>query len=153
MTFTLGIDPGASNGGLVVIKGTSVQDSLKMPQDPLAVHHFLSQWEPFVSQCCIEQIPKWCGPGQAMGAAASAVLYGNYQLCVGMWVALTGEMPRLLAPIKWQNAVACRNTTHLPRDPWKRKLRDHAQTIFKQTKVTMWMADALLIARAGDLLT
>jgi hypothetical protein len=40
----------------------------------------------------------------------------------------------------------------LGRDDWKRKLQAHAQRLVRDN-VPLWMADALLIARAGALLS
>jgi hypothetical protein len=153
MTYAIGIDPG-TNGGIVVLNGDRVANAIKMPETPDAITDFLRR---LVGDCSIfiEKIPKFCGAArfaerQIMGSSL-AVLYGNYKLCVGICHGL-GYVPRELVPLKWQNVVGCRNRQRLDGTAWKNLLKSHAQQLFPDFKVTLWSADALLIARAGQLI-
>jgi hypothetical protein len=153
--LTIGIDPGSA-GGIAVLDGAGVWDTFAMPEDAKLVEILRGFCTEHESQVFIEQIPKYCGAARfaernIMGSSL-AVLYGNYKFCCGVVHGL-GITPRLLAPLRWQNLVACRNHERLERGEWKRKLKARAQELFPGVRVTLATADALLIAHAGELLT
>jgi hypothetical protein len=61
-----------------------------------------------------------------------------------------GYKTTVLSPKAWQKehpslgAKAKQTTTQ-----WKNRLKDHAQILFPQIKVTLWNADALLLLDVG----
>ena len=147
----IGIDPGVS-GGIAVLQGDSVEVH-KMPETEQFICTLLGQYKS--GRVFIEQIPKYAGEARfaernIMGSSL-AVLYGNYQLCLGICLGL-GNVPFKLTPLKWQNLVGCRNYERRDRSAWKNVLKAHAQKLFPGIKVTLAVADALLIAHAGRLL-
>jgi hypothetical protein len=151
----VGIDPGAA-GGIAVLHDNGSVNTLSMPEDTELVDTLTELTHNGAPKFFIEQIPKFCGAARfaernIMGSSL-AVLYGNYRFCCGVLHGL-GVPPRLLAPLRWQNLVACRNHERLERGDWKRKLKARAQEIFPGVRVTLATADALLIAHAGLLLT
>jgi hypothetical protein len=151
----IGIDPGMS-GGIAVLweEALNKPQTYKMPREPEQLTELLRQLVEYRTQIFIEQVPKFCGLAQfgrrnIMGSSM-AVMYGNFQLAVGICHGL-GHPPALLPPVRWQNLVQCRNFERLDRGPWKNRLKARAQEIFPETRVTLASADALLIAYAGRL--
>ncbi len=151
----VGIDPG-TNGGIAALFEDGAVGVIKMPEDVAGVVRELTALRNAANvQVFIEKIPKFCGVAQYakknVNGSAMAVLYGNFRLCVGVCAGM-GIPCTEVAPIKWMNLVECRNTQRLERGPWKNKLKARAQELFPKIKVTLWNADALLIAQAGKLL-
>jgi hypothetical protein len=152
----IGIDPG-NNGGIAVVSGVSVS-CYKMLHEPDLLLHLLVNMtavEPGPT-VVIERPPKFAGvqnwAARRIPGASIATLHGNYNLCLGILLGL-GLTPCDVAPLSWQNAVGCRNVDKLDQPAWKRKLKAHAQVLFPAVKVTLWNADALLIAAAELLRT
>lgn len=150
----IGIDPGAS-GGLAALSPVHRPRLFTMPRDVGKLTELIRSLIRDETYVFIEQVPKFTG-FQSTGAknipgSAIAVMYGNFQLVVGICYGL-GNPPVLLPPLKWQNLVECRNRDHLEKGAWKNKLKFHAKGMFPGTDVTLATADALLIAKAGQLL-
>lgn len=149
----IGIDPGVG-GGIAVLDQDRVM-TYNMPKTDEEIFRLL--WTlahelPSGRGIFIEQIPKFCGTARfaerSIMGSSLAVLYGNYRFCCGVLHGM-GSPATLLAPLKWQNVVECRNRERLDQPSWKRKLKARAQELFPDTKVTLSTADALLIAYAG----
>jgi hypothetical protein len=159
----ISIDPGSS-GGIIMIPGSPTKASpfsemdlycKIMPGSESEIFEVLQSFKVMTQKTVtvfIEQIPKWTGAKrfskQTVYGASIATLYGNMKLCQGIAMGL-GCVVRPLTPQKWQNTVGCTNPERLEKTPWKNKLKAHAQALFPQTTVTLWKADALLIAAAG----
>lgn len=149
----IGVDPG-SNGGLAFL-GSSTR-VVKMPEDDEAVLEALRPkgHDPLKSWVYIEQIPKWCGhqrfASQTVRGSSLAVLYGNFKFVHGAALAF-GYNVKLITPQRWQSLVECTNAERLDKGDWKRKLKARAAELFPDQKVTLYAADALLIARAGEI--
>lgn len=176
----IGVDPGHS-GGLVFVedwptaspsdwtvtpvkmpvvtetrkeKGKEVEFTL-MPETRAATRKLLSTYHGHDRVLYIEEIPKFAGKArfgkQTVNAASMCVLYGNMSLVMGIALGL-GWRVMSLRPQQWQKAVGCENTLKLEKGPWKNQLKQCAQHLFPQIKVTGWNADALLLAVAGIIL-
>lgn len=50
-------------------------------------------------------------------------------------------------PKTWQSAIGLRRKRNRTRTAWKNQLRQRAQDLFPEYRVTLWAADAMLIAR------
>lgn len=149
----VGIDPGV-HGGIAILYDDGDVAAFQMPDSDEAITAALSIFAHRTFRVSIEQIPKFCGAArfaerQIMGSSL-AVLYGNYRFCCGVLRGI-GNPAALLAPLRWQNLVECRNRERLDQPSWKRKLKARAQELFPDTKVTLATADALLIAYAARL--
>lgn len=144
--ITVAIDPG-SNGGVCWHDSTTGKvDCIKMPATPEQVTNLilmLYKLHEGSHQLLLEQPPYYTGrniPGSAVGKLMfnTGVLYGA--------AVATGFKTTLISPKAWQKehpslgAKAKQTTTQ-----WKNRLKDHAQSLFKEIKVTLWNADALLI--------
>lgn len=140
-------------GGIVALHADNTVESWNMPREDETIIQILAGFEVDVHYTIhIEKIPKFAGNARFaernIYGASLAVLYGNYRFCVGVLHGL-GNPAREIVPIKWQNIVECRNRERLDKDDWKRKLKARAQELYPTVRVTLAIADALLIAHAG----
>lgn len=147
----LAIDPG-KNGGIVRAdeKGNILQLH-KMPKEEKGIDDQI--FYPFSGEICdlfIERVPVFTARQTTEGVTgfSAAKVYGNYMYCKGLARGYDIQITEL-SPIKWQNAVRCRNFTNLDYNKWKNKLKQHALKHFPKEKVTLWNCDALLILMAG----
>lgn len=148
MSTIISIDPGAS-GGIAWIKN-GYRGCGPMPHalpDLRDIFHTLlvdardNAWPPPVAY--IEDVPKFVG--KAIPSSTTAVLFHNYGYIEGM---LTYAGIRLVKvkPHDWQKYFRlgtkkeCASTTE-----WKNKLKAEAMRRFPDQKVTLAVADALLI--------
>lgn len=156
--ITIGIDPGKSGGIAMIMGHDPLSVSLfKMPEEKdlrdLLVEE-TADVNPSEVRVIVENIPKWCGGAQfarrTIYGASIASLYGSFKFAEGMCRGL-GFNVQLMAPVKWQNLVQCRNVRKLDKGPWKNLLKARAQKLYPHSKVTLSTADALLIMHAGFL--
>jgi hypothetical protein len=156
----LGIDPGAQ-GGLVAITNyqddaNGVRDFCPMPKDMLGVWRWFCQFIDYhaVTTAYIEQVGGFVGErsssekkggGSANGSAMFA--FGKSYGSLLMALTASGIAFKEVPPRVWQRGVgiAPRKKSET-RTQWKNRLRDHAQLLFPRLKVTLSVADALLIA-------
>lgn len=160
----LSIDPG-KNGGIAIFDGrprttrqlaSNLVSTHKMPETDEEIAEWLSDTvkgshDPVT--LVIERIPTWMGgnrfAARTVNGADIATLYGNFQFCRGVCLGLGVEV-HMLMPHVWQTAVeVTRKGEELSKTQWKNKLKSAAQNIFVDHKVTLYNADALLIAAAG----
>lgn len=151
MTF-MGIDPGAQGGIAVVDVDGRVRQLVKLPtaDGPLlqTIYGILAV-ETDIRTIVLEHVH----PTGTNGSIANFRLGQSYGRCRLALTAtgLTGY--KTVAPVTWQNATGV--------DPGgkgadKTKLRTHrraTQLFGKQTRVTHWNADALLLAWCARLMT
>lgn len=149
MSTIIGIDPGKS-GGIAVIKSYGNERlpdvwADKMPETPADI---LGYFDSLLvdATAFIEQVNA-AGDPNFRGVLARAKLYGNY---------CSVEMALLAAKIscepvtaaKWQKAMGC-SRPGMPYADKKRFNKERAQQLFPRLKVTLDIADALLIAEYG----
>lgn len=147
----IGVDPGV-NGGIAVLRGPEVIATAKHHTDPWVTREFIQAHANGDYQVGIEAVPKWCGEARfaihAMTGSAMATMFGTFQLAVGICVGLSIQ-PMLIAPVKWQNRVECRNRERLETTAWKNKLKARARELYPNfDNLTLWNSDAVLIAHA-----
>jgi hypothetical protein len=154
--MTIGIDPG-SNGGIVCLVNNECVSADKMPEEDEGLVEMLRPevgHDPQNDWVYIEQIPTWTGSKrfakQTVYGHSIATLYGNFKFAQGLAIAF-GYNVKLITPQRWQKLVECQNPERLEKSDWKRKLKGRAEELFPSVNVTMYSADALLIAKAGEL--
>ncbi len=148
----LGIDPGAS-GGMVALTGTRVE-AVALKQ---LTRRGIWEWINGVMRPVIgQQVPGYCviervgGFIQGNPAPGSAMF--NFGVSYGeLLMALTaaGIPHEDVPPQKWQKAmgISPRNGKGGESKPkFKKRLKEKAQQLFPEVKVTNWLADALLLA-------
>jgi len=148
--ITVAIDPGVNGGVVWKDLNTGEVATIKMPETPEQVTSLLLmiyKLHEGAHELYLELPPLFTGrniPGSAIGK-----LMLNTGVLWGAAVAI-GYKTTVLSPKAWQKehpilgAKAKQTTTQ-----WKNRLKDHAQSLFPQIKVTLWNADALLLLDVG----
>lgn len=142
----LGIDPGASGGLACIADG--IVEAVRMP-DGEGVWRWINDRASPLRTCLLEQVRGFIGgegqPGSAMfnfgrqyGVCQEALTIAKLQF--GMTF---DEAP----PEVWQRELGLlRNKQTTSKTEWKRVLKAEAERLFPQVKVTLYTADALLLA-------
>lgn len=140
------IDPGQGGGIAYKVDGWTQADA--MPETVVDLADKLRELKVAgFDTCFLEEIPKYAGKN----ASAMMKLSTRYGECRGILAAL-GLRVYELKPQEWQKALGLGNrATHGTR--WKSHLKERSQALFPHLKVTLKIADALLILEAGNKLT
>lgn len=145
--YILGIDPG-KNGGLCILS-TDINDVVmldKMPQTPTDLSNKLESIREnfWPIKCYLEKVGGMPGQG---GVAMFTFGYNFGQLVQ----ALTDyKIPHeLVTPQKWQTATYCRGKSGESKTAHKNRIKDTAKRLYPQSKITLWGADAVMIAQYG----
>lgn len=142
----LAIDPGM-NGGIALFKDGWLADVTKMPPTPadiLSAIRSFSQQCGIIDACYLEKVGGM--PGQ--GGMAMFHFGENYGM---LEMALIAEgIPAVsVTPQKWQKFYQLGKSGEHTKTEWKNMLKARAQALFPRTKVTLAIADALLIGNYG----
>lgn len=149
----IGIDPGKGGGFAFYDTLTKRYWCEKMPETDHDIMELLHpdylKVDPAGVVVCMEQVGGFIGkaqPGSAMfnfgenfGFVRGLVVGFNYRLV-------------MVRPQKWQKELGLGNRTTTGtsgKQAWKNKLKQRAQQLFPNTKVTLSTADALLILQWG----
>lgn len=143
MNAPFAIDPGAGGGIAYKYDGWTKADP--MPETVVDLADKLIELKVAgFDTCYLEEIPKFAGKN----ASAMMKLSTRYGECRGILAAL-GIRVYELTPQAWQKALGLGNrATHGTR--WKAHLKERSQALFPHLKVTLKIADALLILEAGN---
>lgn len=144
--LVIGIDPG-KNGGIAVIDSSTLAlvSVEKMPQTPTDLIDMVMA----VSKCgqCFAYLERVGGmPGQ--GGAASFNFGQNYGH-IEMALVASGIPTETVPPAKWQRYLNLQGKKGESKTDHKNRMKARAQQLFPSQKVTLWAADALLIAKYG----
>lgn len=165
-TLYLGIDPGSSNGGIALIRPTSLRglqdvECWSIPQTEQDLWRLIKTVtvDPFSlrsnsSRVNVKAVIEWVHPAiQGIGKSAQSKLYGNYMACR---MALTAaEIPfEDCMAAKWQAALSIPKRSKAEnQNKWKDRLRGAAQRLYPKLpawtetlKVQREVCDAVLIA-------
>lgn len=146
-TVVLGIDPGA-NGGLAIV-GLEKVELLKMPATMTDIFSTLRDIKEQNTGmvCYLEDVGQGM-PGQSSKATATFARHNGH---LEMALFALGIPTTKVKPSKWEkhfsNTIG--SSKGLTKTAWKNKLKDEAQRRFPNHKVTLWAADALLLAVYG----
>lgn len=139
------IDPGTA-GGIVAghLDGSFVVSP--MPKTDREITDFLIGDLLAENVAYLEDLVKYAGTN--MPSSAMAVYASSWGFLKGV---LTTNKYRivLVPPKKWQAALGLGRATGLSKTQWKNKLKQRAEQLFPQIKVTLATADALLIYEAA----
>jgi crossover junction endodeoxyribonuclease RuvC len=155
----LGIDPGL-NGGIALITRDGITQVFRMPRTEADIELlFRSRLDPQnVAFCLLERVHSFPGAG-----VASMFTFGrNVGVLIGLLLA-HGVPFEEIEPRTWQRALGIPPRIKRPRKPkpfmqyppeeslsqWKNRLRSRARTLFPDTEITLYTADALLIAEVA----
>lgn len=148
--LVIGIDPGSLGGIAVLGDDGAVVSVSKMPQTPHDILEYLRRWcgtEMFGSSvvCYMEKVGTGM-PGQSSKATATFARHcGHLEMALLSLGIKTNEV----TPQKWQKAYQLGRSSEYSKTEWKNRLKALAQQLFPREKVTLMVADALLIAEYG----
>lgn len=141
------VDPGV-NGGIAVALPGAAATAFKMPDTDEELLRKLQLAETANEQKIAYLEEKVLFTGRKMPSSRGIVYGASWGVCKGMLMAL-GFKVTLVRPQKWQGALGLGNSRGMTRTQWKNKLKDEAQRLFPDLKVTLATADALLILEAA----
>lgn len=144
---TMGVDPGAS-GGIVVLDDSGKVEQYNMPTDVRDLCRLLSSIigsNPHLRLCYLEQVQGYIGnahPGATMFEFGKS--YGRLEAALYI---LKGHDYHYIAPQVWQRALGIKSRGAKETKPqFKRRLKEYALKLYPHSKVTLKTADALLLA-------
>jgi hypothetical protein len=140
--ISIGIDPGI-NGGVCILDSKPRNTTIHVDKCPKTVKDMadylsLHVWDSKQSLCIIEKVHSF--PGQ--GVVSTWTFAKNYGQWLGILASL--DIPYIEVPPKnWMKFYGA-----MPKDKKERKnhLKHLAQGIIPQVKVTLYIADAILLA-------
>lgn len=153
--LVIGIDPGLLGGIAVLDMDGNVIDVRKMPETPRDILDHLqsimgkvSAGSGFFSNGCVCYMEKvGLGmPGQSSKATATFARHNGH---LEMALLACGIRTIEATPQKWQKHYQLGKSGSCGKTEWKNKLKALAQQVFPKEKVTLAVADALLIAEYG----
>lgn len=150
MNVVIAIDPGA-NGGIAVSYGQGKMLSVyPMPPTDGDVEALLSslkqecEAEKWIICAVVEEVGGYVGGGGQPGSAMFTFGRG-YGYILGVLAALKIRT-ELVRPQKWQKALSLGTSkSHASKTAWKNHLKERAQRLFPDIRVTLKTADALLL--------
>lgn len=141
MKYYLGIDIGV-NGGVAVLDETGLLVELfKTPETRKEFQEKLGAYTDLHSMCILEKVhsqPQNGGKANfTFGQTVERVFY-TLELC---------KIPHQeVTPQTWLKTYMLKKDKEESSTAWKNRLKNRAQQLFPNAKVTLWNADALLIA-------
>ena len=139
----MAIDPGAS--GAISWSSEDRLDVVKMPDTPLGI---LSQIREICDGhergdvvCWLEDVGHGL-PGQSSSATAKFARHNGH---LEMALLSVGAKIVKVTPSKWEKQLGIGKSTECGKPEWKRRLKQKAQELYPQFKVTLVNCDALLL--------
>lgn len=149
--YVIGIDPGLSGGIACLAPDGRVMEVRKMPSTPYDILECLRRFS--LSDClfgggCVCYLEKvGTGlPGQSSKATATFARHNGH---LEMALLSLGIKTVEVTPQKWQKHYQLGRSADYSKTEWKNRLKSCAQQLFPRERVTLAVADALLIAEYG----
>lgn len=136
----MGIDPGGSGGICIIKEDGGIFELFKTPDTPAAFLSRLNRYRGMNVRCLTEQV--YCRPTDGVKAAFG---FGH---TVGILHAVLASAVieyQEIRPQVWQKHYVTTGTKQ-DRKAHKNNLKERAIALFPDQKVTLWSADALLLA-------
>lgn len=138
--YYIGIDPG-KNGGIVVLSKSKVVEVFKTPA---TIQDFIEQLGKYMEDrtFCITELvhaqPQNGGKANFSFGYINGVLHTILQI---------SQIPyEEHTPPKWMKFFGMKKHKNETLTAWKNRLKAKAQQLFPEEKITLWNADAFLIA-------
>ena len=145
--LVIGVDPGLSGGIAVVGMDGVAVDVVSMPETMQDLLEYLRSWcsDDCTSVCYMEKVG-FGMPGQSSKATATFSRHcGHLEMALLSLGIPTNEV----TPQKWMRHYQLGRSSDFSKGEWKNRLKSKAQQLFPREKVTLKVADALLIALYG----
>jgi hypothetical protein len=147
----IAIDPGQS-GGIAIQKsslGLASVEAHSMPKTEREIYELIDDAKNADVEgttAYLEDLVKYTG--RNMPSSAMAVYASNFGFIKGVLTALKWRIV-LVPPKEWQRKLGLGKAKGLTKTEWKNKLKQKAEELFPNIKVTLATADALLILEAA----
>jgi hypothetical protein len=141
--YIIGIDPGA-NGGIAIFEDSILKQAFKMPDTPLDILDALRSHSDD-AVCYLEKVGGM--PGQGGMAMFN---FGKNFGWLEMALLSCGITTITVTPQRWQKTFQLPKSSGKSKTEWKNILKAKAQSLFPKTKVTLAIADAILIGYYGS---
>lgn len=147
----IGIDPGVS-GGIVTIEDGKLVAVIKMPETYPDIYETLRDCiynrEAGDVTAYLEDVGQGI-PGQSSKATASFARHNGH---LEMALYALGIRTEKIKPQKWMKfySGSIGKSSSYEKREWKNRLKAEAQRLFPAEKVTLWNADAILLANYGS---
>lgn len=152
MKHVVGIDPGTNGGIAVLDMEGNVISVTKMPETMQDILEYLRKYaggeQLFMKAdgvCYLEKVG-FGMPGQSSKATATFARHCGH---LEMALLALGIKTIEATPQKWQKHYQLGKSSAYGKTEWKNKLKSLAQQLFPREKVTLAVADALLISEYG----
>lgn len=150
MKYIVGIDPGALGGIAVLSMDGEVVDIRRMPETPQDILECLRKYSSSDlygndAVCYMEKVGTGL-PGQSSKATATFARHCGH---LEMALLALGIRTNEATPQKWIRSYQLGKSSDYSKTEWKNRLKSKAQQLFPKEKVTLAVADALLIAEYG----
>jgi len=145
----LGIDPG-QNGGFALLTPDKVI-SEKMPETYPDIYNEISRLADEFGRDNMIAFLEDVGQGVPGQSSKATAVFARHNGHLEMALYAAGIRTEKVRPQKWQKLYSGslgKSSDYEKRD-WKNKLKAEAQRLFPTHKITLWNADALLIANYG----
>lgn len=148
--FIIGIDPGSLGGIAVLSDDGGIVSVCRMPDTPQDILDMLRRYggtELFGSDvvCYMEKVGTGI-PGQSSKATATFARHCGH---LEMALLALGIKTNEVTPQKWMKSYQLGKSSDYSKTEWKNRLKAKAQQLFPREKVTLAVADALLLAEYG----
>ncbi len=141
--YIIGIDPGANGGVCIMNSDHAVINCIKMPHTPQDILDSLLPYKDD-AVCYLERVQGMPGQG-GMAMFNFGKGYGHIEMAL-----MALKIPTIsVTPQKWQKHYQLGKLTNHSKTEWKNVLKAKAQQLFPDIKVTLAIADALLICNYG----
>lgn len=149
--YIIGVDPGDAGGIAVYDKREETMKTFKMPDTFPDIYGFFRDFISEVGSADVIAIMENVGhgmPGQSSSATAKFARHNGH---LEMALYSTGIRTEMVTPQKWQKSYSNSIGTSkgLDKVSWKNRLKGEAQRLYPNNKVTLWNADAILLANYG----
>lgn len=156
----LAIDPGTAGGLAILNPAHDRPELIKMPEDESDLFCWLCRWSGVytlhtgneVVAIIEKQDPRptfWRDKGTGKEThsilRSTVILYGSYMLIRGMLTGL-GIQYHDVYHRDWQKELGLHKGKGKTQQAWKNELKQHAQQLYPDSKITLATSDALLMA-------
>lgn len=149
--YVIGVDPGSMGGVAILDTQGGEMTTVRMPE---TFPDIFNLFRNIVSDCGSGNVVAYLEnvghgmPGQSSSATAKFARH-NGHLEMALYAA--GIRTEMVTPQKWQRSYSNSVGTSkgMEKAAWKNKLKGEAQRLYPSVKVTLWNADAILIANYG----
>lgn len=145
MRYIIGLDPGEKGGIAVLDKEGDIVEVSKMPMTMLDILSFLRNYPSDECVAYLENVG-YGMPGQSSAATARFARHNGH---LEMALLAVGIKTNMVTPQKWEKSYQLGKSSDYTKTEWKNRLKSKAQQLFPKEKITLAVADAILLAEYG----